>query len=109
MGNSLAKERFTIKVISETERSITRMVGDTAGKADSYECHRWGYYPTPPQPWEKPPPPDNPVTCVDTFLGAEPWLFYKSNYTRAFLGGPRVVPGGGDPNISVAYGTCTKF
>ncbi len=30
-------ERYTIKVVSETERIITRMVGDTAGSSNSVQ------------------------------------------------------------------------
>jgi hypothetical protein len=77
-------ERFTIKVISETERSIARMVGIT--EALPYVCHGL--------PWQKPPPRDGPITCVD-ISGDEPWVFYKNNYVRAFLAGPPA--GGGDP------------
>jgi len=95
------EERFTIKVLTETRRIITRMIGGTTGKTlpITYECHGLGFEP----------PPDGPITCIDSFLGAaEPWMFYKSNYTRAFLAGPRVMLDG-DPNIMIAYGTCTKF
>jgi hypothetical protein len=38
--------------------------------------------------------------------GTEPWVFFGNNFTRAFLLGKNVD---GDPNISVAYGTCTDF
>jgi hypothetical protein len=38
-----APDRYTVKVISDDERVITRMVGDTAGKARSYKCHAAGY------------------------------------------------------------------
>jgi hypothetical protein len=48
--------------------------------------------------------------CSDV-LGTENWVFYRkysnNTYTRSFLNGPPV--GGSDPNIFVAYGTCTKF
>ncbi len=46
------------------------------------------------------------VVCEED--GSLPWAFSKKNtYTRAFLGGPPA--GGGDPDILIAYGTCTKF
>jgi hypothetical protein len=34
------------------------------------------------------------------------WIFRGMNYTRAYLFGENL---GGDPNIAVAYGTCTDF
>jgi hypothetical protein len=32
------EERYTVKVLSETDRIITRMVGDTAGQQEMYTC-----------------------------------------------------------------------
>jgi len=83
-------ERFTIKVTSDTERVITRMVGDTAGRSLRYRCRH---------AFEQ-------LAC-DPGDGALPWLFAGNAYTRAFLAGPPV--GGGDQNIWIAYGICTKF
>ena len=85
------EERYTIKVVTETERIITRMVGDTAGKSTQYECSQY---------------PDGHIGCRD-ILGVLPWVFYKNTYARALLAGPPA--GGEDPNIYLAYGTCTKF
>jgi hypothetical protein len=45
-------------------------------------------------------------TCADASVAIDPWLFQGNNYTRANLFGDTV---GGDPNIWVAYGTCTDF
>jgi hypothetical protein len=50
-----------------------------------------------------PPTPECEVAGSDSM----PWIFYKTSYTRAFLGGPPT--GGRDRNILVAYGTCAKF
>jgi hypothetical protein len=86
-------ERHTIKVMSDTERLIQRMEGDTAGKTRRYKCRRtYG-------------PPES--TACDDGLGDNPWVFYQTTYVRAFLAGPPA--GGWDSNITVAYGTCTKF
>jgi hypothetical protein len=46
-------------------------------------------------------------TCEVAGSDSMPWIFYKTSYTRAFLGGPPT--GGRDRNILVAYGTCAKF
>jgi hypothetical protein len=86
-------ERFTVKVVTDTERIISRMAGDAAGSFRPYKCHA---------PYH-----DDRISCDDGF-GDVPWFFYRSSYTRAYLsaslgGGP------GDPNLVVAYGTCTKF
>jgi hypothetical protein len=84
--------RFIIKVVSDRERIIAPMIGDTAGISSSYAC----------------------VTSFETTecewnggAGAEPWIFHGNTYTHAFLAGPPA--GGGDPNIYLSYGTCTKF
>jgi hypothetical protein len=91
----VARERFTVKVVSGTQRIITRMAGDTAGEASQYIC-------------KQPYPSIHPEALVcDDERSTEPWRFYHSGYVRAFLFGP---PAGGiDPNIWIAYGTCTKF
>ena len=33
-------ERYTVKIVSETERIITLMSGDGAGEAEDYQCKR---------------------------------------------------------------------
>ena len=87
-------ERHTVKVVSDTERLITRMEGDTAGKPQAYECTQHSRIKA--------------VTCQETLLPINAWHFYRDAYTRAYLfGGPPVS--GRDPNIWIAYGTCTKF
>jgi hypothetical protein len=45
------------------------------------------------------------VLC-DWRSGGKPWFFLGDAYTRAYLFGG---PVGGDNNIVVAYGICTKF
>jgi hypothetical protein len=87
-------DRWTIKVVSETERVITR-IGDTAGRSDTYTCKRPYLAPL-----------KNTIVCDDDY-GDTPWIFHRNTYIRAFLSGPPA--GGGDPNSLVAYGTCTKW
>jgi nucleoside-diphosphate-sugar epimerase len=70
-------------------RTITATNGDTAGMAAKYFCH----------------PEGSTTECEVAGSDSMPWIFYKTSYTRAFLGGP---PTGGR-NILVAYGTCAKF
>jgi len=88
-------ERHTIKVVSDTERLILRM-GDPSESPAQYECKR-------PYAIEAK---KEEILCDDGY-GEVPWIFYKNTYVRAFLAGP--PSGGRDPNILVAYGTCTKF
>jgi hypothetical protein len=93
--SSFSLERYTIKVVSENERLMTRMVGDTAGRTTPYQC-------------EMPIKPESdPIVCQEQGR-ARPWLFYRQTYVRSFMAGP---PAGdpADPNIWIAYGTCTKF
>jgi hypothetical protein len=88
-------ERHTVKVVSDIKRLIARMQGDTAGTTNEYECEQ---YKTDQEV----------VMCQDSVFPLEVWSFYRDAYTRAFLfGGPPAS--GRDPNISIAYGTCTKF
>jgi hypothetical protein len=84
-------QRFTIKVISDTQRTITPMIGDTAGNPFSYSCITI----------------KGRMECEFGGAGSVPWTFHGNTYVRAFLAGPPI--GGGDPNIYIAYGTCTKF
>jgi hypothetical protein len=85
-------ERHTVKVLSDSERLITRMQGGPTGaKPDQFKCTQA----------------DNLVTCQG-ILPVNVWHFYPDAYTRAYLyGGPPAS--GRNPNIWVAYGTCTKF
>jgi hypothetical protein len=84
-------ERHTVKVVSDSERLITRMQGGPTGaKADQFKCTQ----------------DDNQVRCQAVLPIV--WNFFPDGYTRAYLyGGPPAS--GRNPNIWVAYGTCTKF
>src|SRR5262249_2630311 len=86
------EDRHRVEVLSDTQRIITPTVGDTAGHSVWYICHT---------PYE-----EGEIACDDA-SGTVPWLFHRNTSPRAFLLGP--PDGGGDPNIGVAYGTCTKF
>jgi hypothetical protein len=83
-------QRYTIKIVSDTERLITQIAGGPSPRQVQYECQQL-----------------NEVIACQSMLGATPWRFYRNTYTRAFLGGPPA--GSTDPNIAIAYGTCTKF
>jgi hypothetical protein len=50
------------------------------------------------------------LVCEDDYSETMPWFFNENDtsYTRAFLAGPPTDERN-DPNISIAYGTCTKF
>jgi len=89
--SAFREDRFTVKVVSDTQRIITKMVGDTAGFSRWYTCS---------STWSRG------IACNDG-AGDMPWVFYRDTYTRAFLAGPPA--GGTDQNIWIAYGTCTKF
>jgi hypothetical protein len=93
-SSKFISERHTVKVVSDTGRLITRMQGDTAGTTEEYECKLKF-------------PKDFLVVCQERVLGTDKWNFYHNTYTRAMLYGP--PSGGRDPNIWIAYGTCTKF
>ena len=88
-------ERYTVTVISDTERIITRTIGDSAGTPGQYRCER-----------ALVDPPDYFFSCNGEFVGMEPWTFKGNAFTRAFLMGG---PVGADPNITIAYGHCIKF
>ena len=75
------EERRVMKVLSEEER----MAGDTHLKC------KQGLVGV--------------LACEDRF-GDEIWKFKGDQFTRAFLQGGNL---GGNPNIAIAYGTCTKF
>jgi hypothetical protein len=94
-SSQFGPERFTIKIVSNTERIVTQMVGDIAGQSLAVKCRRSFMRSS-----------SERISCDDG-TGAEPWLFYRNTYTRVFLAGPPA--GGSDPNITIAYGTCTKF
>src|SRR6478672_10313852 len=76
-------DRYTVKVLSETARIMTRMVGDTAGRQEVYTCKLFA---------------PGRIAC-DRGDGIEPWLFSGNTYTRAYLAGPPA--GGTDKNISI--------
>jgi hypothetical protein len=90
------QDRYTVKVISNTERVITQMTGDTAGNGHPYTCRALGVV-------------KDQIVCDEELQSGAPWIFYKNNYTHAFLQGTPVGPPPMDPNISVAYGTCARF
>ena len=78
--------RFTVKVISETKRMIS-----LEENAVPYNCRA--------------------ILGIDfctraTGVVFDPINFKGNSYTRAHLFG---TPIGGDPNITVSYGTCTKY
>jgi hypothetical protein len=86
------RERHSVKVVSDSERLITRIqAGPTGKNSDQFKCNQ----------------DDNLVTCQG-ILPINVWQFYSDAYTRAYLyGGPPAS--GRNPNIWIAYGTCTKF
>jgi hypothetical protein len=84
-------ERHTIKIVSQTERVITRTHGDAAGNSHTYRCEA-----------------DGERLVCNAILGIVPWVFYRNTYTRANLFGPPAGPRT-DRTIAIAYGTCTKF
>jgi hypothetical protein len=87
--------RFTVKVISDTQRTIAYMAGEGAGQPLWYTCEH-GLL-------------GDQLVCLDRG-GQAPWVFYKNNYTRAFLGGPPAGPPNSmDQDIVIAYGACTDF
>ena len=91
----LNPERYTVKVMSANERIITRTVGDAAGASSQFRCERALFD-----------PPDYRIVCIETLLGFYTWVFKGNAFTRSIVVGG---PVGGDPNIVIAYGTCTKF
>jgi len=88
-------DRYTVKIISETRRTITAMTGDTKGQARHYSCKR-------PYTTIK----KVRIVCDDGY-GDVPWIFHDNTFMRALLSGPPT--GGGDPNAFISYGTCVKF
>jgi hypothetical protein len=82
--------RYSIKIISSSERVITELAGGSADVPERFECKRSHH---------------QVISCSDE-SGLEAWAFSDNKYTRAFLYG---TPVGGDPNIVVAYGVCTAF
>ena len=88
-STGFAMRRYTIRVVSESERWISKQGGSPV----KYTCtNENGLY-----------------FCRDAFLPT-PFIFGPNGYTRAYLAG---TPLGGvpekDPYILVSYGTCTKF
>jgi hypothetical protein len=94
--NTFALERYTVKVLSDSKRLITR-TGDPRGDAE-YTCKQ--PYPRAQPEW---------IECDYSSGGNEPWLFYRNRYTRAYLAGGSPTNSPLDPNIWIAYGTCTGF
>ena len=89
---------FVVKVISETQRTITNTTGDT--RTLKYKCRR---------PLAMLSSSDNEddrtaarrIVC-GSGSGKAPWVFHDGTFARANLVGPT----GGDTNI--AYGICVK-
>ena len=80
----------THRLVSENERLIAQVTGlEVQGWLDVYHCEKYD---------------DKSVVC-NTSSKTRPWFFGDNgHYVQAFLaGGP-----GFDPNISIAYGICTK-
>jgi hypothetical protein len=82
------EKRFTVKVISETQRVVSQ-----DGFENEYTCSKLSerYH-------------CRGITGFNMF----PIIFGPKGFTSAFLQGPP-LGGNTDPNIWVAYGTCTKF
>jgi hypothetical protein len=101
---TFTRERYGVKVISETTRTIAPMEGPYAGKPITYKCH--------------PSAIKDQIACNDiaqydpsVVMNYDPWLFYKNSYARAHLMYLLGYPGPPFPQdpIAVAYGTCTRF
>ncbi|MFZ0423965.1 MAG: hypothetical protein WAL80_13905 [Xanthobacteraceae bacterium] len=88
-----ARDRYTIRILSDTDRIISRMDGDRAGVGYRYVCRR--------------PYSDKEQIVCDDSSGFEPWSFHGNSYTYSFLAGPPA--GGSSPNLIIGYGVCTKF
>ncbi len=88
------KDRFIVKIISESKRTITRTTGDPKEGSRSYTCRR------PHVMFKKR------IVC-SAGIGGQPFIFHDNTFTHAYLWGPPA--GGSDLNISVAYGTCVKY
>jgi len=86
------ENRFTMKVISKMQRDITPTTGDTKGITAHYTCRTLISRPL--------------LACIEKSIATELWLFKGNQFTRTRLFGLTL---GGDPNITVAHGTCTKF
>ena len=89
--SSFNGQRFTIKVLWETDRGGH---DDERKNAISLGVFAQSLSRTP---------------RVTHFLGVEPWVFYKNTCSWAFLAAPAMGPDKSDLNIAVGYGTCTKF
>jgi hypothetical protein len=101
-------KRYTVKLEPATDyglkqvRVITR---SDEGRPERYKCESNLLL----GDWDKtthlPDSSTSPLTCEDQ-TGTQPWEFFPDNsYRHAFLhGGPDR-----DPNIWIAYGTCTRF
>jgi hypothetical protein len=106
---SFALSRFTVRIgpapsrssssfaqpIAPDEREVVETTdGPDKGIPIVYRCAKVG---------------DDKVVCTFPEHGTTPWMFAANgHYVRAFLaGGP--ASSGLDPNIAIAYGTCTRF
>ncbi len=82
-----------IKVLSETERTVTQTTGGRiTGTTETLTCRKTLQ-------------PTSVLTCR-AGLSVTPWVFLGNKFVRAFMQGGSV---GGDPNIKISYGTCTAF
>jgi hypothetical protein len=82
------KDRFTLKVLSAKKRQVKFA---TSTRTLEFNCRLT---------------PIHTVSCIDAGVGAKLFYFNGLNYTYASIYG---TPVGGDPNIVVSHGTCTKF
>ena len=80
-------ERFIVKILTEK----TRMVKLPRSASEPYDCYKsvQGH-----------------LICSARFFPTEPIMFKGDRFTRASLYSRHL---GGDLNLFVAYGTCTKF
>lgn len=93
---ALKEERFTIIVVNNKKRKITR---SGAKYPSTYSCK-------PPSATARLVAPNSmdAIICEGEF---SMWIFKNNNYVRSYLWGH--IVGGIDRNIWVAYGTCAKF
>ena len=94
-------ERYTVEIgpatdLLENERVITQTTGtELKNKPIFYQCNKS----------------IEQTVCNNERDGTMPWLFVSNgHYVRGYLGGGPPSAGSQlDPNVGVAYGTCTKF
>jgi hypothetical protein len=88
---SMTAGRHLVRVVSETERLITRTTNDKDQKSTRYTCKKNN---------------ETTIAC-DEGGGIKPWIFYDRQFVRAILAKPPLK--GESRDILIAYGTCTKF